>query len=427
MGPRATAVAGDDRRAVNSTQEGIGAAHASSRSAILDLIRAAGTVSRVELTRVSGLTGATVSTVVRRLIDDGLVVEVGRAESTGGKPRMLLELDPYARFAVGVHLDHAGITYVIANLGGAVVARWRRPGAGSDDPREVVARIAAEIRATVARTGVDPERILGLGVVSPGPIAATTGMTLTPPVMQAWTEFPLAAALEEAVGLPVLLDNDATAAAIGEYWSGGVPTGSAFAALYMGTGIGAGILVDGTVYRGSSSNAGEVGHVCVAVDGPTCWCGSKGCVEALAGPAAVVAQAREAGFELAGRGVSEDFAQIARAAARGEADAMALLERSAQYLAVAAQTLANVLDLAHVVLTGPSFAIAGSLYLPVIQERLSRTFFARGSHGVRVAISSHAPEAAAVGAAALVLQAELAPRRRGMRMVLEPAEVVAQG
>ena len=117
---------------MSGSQPGLGAAHASSRSAILDLIRAAGTISRVELTRATGLTAATISTVVRRLIDDGLVLEVGRAESTGGKPRMLLQLDPSARYAVGVHLDHAGITYVIANLGGAIVARWRRPGAGSD-------------------------------------------------------------------------------------------------------------------------------------------------------------------------------------------------------------------------------------------------------------------------------------------------------
>ena len=115
---------------MSGSQPGLGAAHASSRSAILDLIRAAGTISRVELTRATGLTAATISTVVRRLIDDGLVLEVGRAESTGGKPRMLLQLDPSARYAVGVHLDHAGITYVIANLGGAIVARWRRPGAG---------------------------------------------------------------------------------------------------------------------------------------------------------------------------------------------------------------------------------------------------------------------------------------------------------
>ncbi|MBO0901075.1 ROK family transcriptional regulator [Cellulomonas sp. zg-ZUI222] len=390
-----------------------------SRSAILDVIRAAGTISRVELTRATGLTAATVSTVVRRLLDEGLVVEAGRAESTGGKPRMLLQLDPDAGYAVGVHLDHAGITYVIANLGGQVVARWRRPGAGSDDPRDVVGRIAAEVAATTARVGVDGDRLLGVGVVSPGPLSTTTGMTLAPPVMQHWADFPLAEAIEDAVGLPVLLDNDATAAALGEYWSGGVPTGAVCAALYMGTGIGAGIIVDGTVYRGRSSNAGEIGHVCVDVDGPPCWCGSRGCVEVFAGPAAVVARAAEAGIALPGRGVSEDFAALARAAARGEEEPARLLGESARYLAAAAQVLANVLDLDLLVLTGASFAQAGSLYLPVVQQRLADGFFARATHPVRVTISSQASEAAALGGAALVLQAEVAPRQAGMRMVVD--------
>ncbi len=400
---------------------------AGSRSAILDAIRAAGTVSRVELTRATGLTAATVSTVVRRLIDDGLVVEVGRAESTGGKPRMLLQLDPAARHAVGVHLDHAGITYLVADLGGQVVARWRRPGAGSDDPRDVVARIAAEIAATVSRTGIDPAGLLGVGVVSPGPLSTSSGMTLVPPVMRHWADFPLAAAIEDAVGLPVLLDNDATASALGEYWSGGVPTGAVCAALYMGTGIGAGIIVDGTVFRGRSSNAGEVGHVCVDVDGPRCWCGSRGCVEALAGPAAVVARALEAGIDLPGRGVAEDFAAVARAAARGEPTPVRLLDESARYVATAALVLANLLDLDLVVLTGSSFAQAGSLYLPVVQQRLSEAFFARATHGVRVTISPHASEAAAVGGAALVLQAELAPRQAGMRAAVPPLTELRAG
>ena len=168
----------------------------------------------------------------------------------------------------------------------------------------------------------------------------------------------------------MLLDNDATAAAIGEYWSGGIATGSAFAALYMGTGIGAGIIVDGTVYRGSSSNAGEIGHICVDLDGPICWCGSIGCVEVLAGPAAVVAAAEDAGLELPGRNVAENFGSLARAASRGEAVPLQLLERSSRYLGVAAQTLANVLDLELVILTGPAFALAGSLYLPEIERRL---------------------------------------------------------
>jgi predicted NBD/HSP70 family sugar kinase len=398
-----------------SNPTGGGIEHRSSRAALLDMIRAAGQISRVELVHESGLTGATVSTVVRRLINDGLVVEVGRAESTGGKPAVLLSLDLDARFAVGIHLDHAGITYVLANLGGAVVGRWRRPGAGEDTPDAVVARVAAELALFIARIGVDPDRLLGLGVVSPGPITSSIGMVLTPPVMEAWTDFPLADALQAAVGLPVLLENDATAAAIGEYWAGPIETGRCFAALYMGTGIGAGIMVNGDVYRGSSGNTGEVGHICVDIDGPACWCGGRGCVEALAGPASVVAAAREAGLKLPGTGVAGDFAFLARAATRGEGVPRTLVLRSARYLGVAAQTLANILDLDQVVLTGPSFALAGSLYVPAIREQLARTFFARASHPVDVVISAHALESAAVGGAALVLQSELAPRRSTQR------------
>ena len=141
--------------------------HASSQAAILDVIRAAGTISRVGLVKATGFTGATVSTVVRRLIDEGLVLETGRAESTGGKRRVLLELNQSSRFAVGVHLDHAGLTYVLTNLGGSIIARMSRAGVGTEDPPDVVARMAREISALIEGAGVDRERVLGVGLVSP--------------------------------------------------------------------------------------------------------------------------------------------------------------------------------------------------------------------------------------------------------------------
>ncbi|WP_410539498.1 ROK family protein [Streptomyces sp. KL2] len=402
-------------------------AHASSRAAVLDVIRAAGTISRVGLINATGFTGATISTVVRRLIDDGLVVETGRAESTGGKRRVLLQLNQSSRYAVGVHLDHAGITYVLTDLGGSVVARMSRAGAGAEDPPAVVERMAGEVGALIEGVGVGRERVLGLGLVSPGPLTPTSGMRLTPPLMRHWEDFPLDRALEEATGLPVVSDNDATAAALGEHWSGGVGAAATFAALYMGTGIGAGLLVDGMTYRGASGNAGEIGHSCLAVDGPECWCGARGCVEALAGPSAVVAAARadralaraaglDGGSGRRRASVTADFAAVTRAARRGEPGARALLERSARYLAVAARTLANIMDLELLVLTGPSLAIAGSVYLPVVREELDRAFFSRAAHPVAVRLSRSAATAPAIGAAAMVLQSELVPLRQGLRL-----------
>ncbi|WNV88166.1 ROK family transcriptional regulator [Umezawaea sp. Da 62-37] len=400
--------------------------HASSKAAVLDVIRAAGTISRVGLINATGFTGATISTVVRKLIDEGLVLETGRAESTGGKRRVLLQLNHASRYAIGVHLDHAGITYVLTNLGGAVVARITRPGAGTEEPALVVTRMAAEVGALVERVGVEPDRVLGVGLVTPGPLRAASGMALTPPSMRKWEDYPLDRALAKATGLPVLLDNDATAAALGEHWSGGVGGTSTSAALYMGTGIGAGLVIGGITYRGTSGNAGEIGHTCVDALGPECWCGARGCVESLAGPAAVVAAARAdqslarmvglTGAKRARPSVAADFAAVSRAARRGEPQALAILERSARYIAVAAKNLANIMDLDVLVLTGPSFAVAGSVYLPIVRDELDRGFFARAAHRVDVRLSRSAATAPAIGGAAMVLQSELVPLHEGMRL-----------
>lgn len=391
-----------------STPTGVGA-HAINRGQLIDAIRRAGQISRVELVHQMGSNAATVSTAVRSLIDDGLVVEVGRAASTGGKPAVLLSLVRDARFALGVSLDHSGISYVVANLGGAVVGRLRRRGAGADTPAAVVERIAAEITSLVTHVGVDPALLLGLGVVSPGPITGANGMALTPPVMQSWRDFPLAESLEASTGLTVLVENDASAATMGEYWSGTARTSRTFATLYMGTGIGAGFMIDGIVHRGVSGNTGEIGHICIDLDGLDCWCGARGCVETVAAPTALATEARARGLTLPGLSVVEDFAAIARLSRAGEPVAQQLLSRSARAVAAAAQSLANMIDVDLIVLTGPSFTSAGALYLPVIQAHLDSTFFARDCHRVKVVLSPNAVDAAAIGAAALVLQSELAP------------------
>ncbi|GAA1453050.1 ROK family transcriptional regulator [Nocardiopsis tropica] len=405
--------------------------HTTSRAAVLDVIRAAGTISRAGLVAATGFTGATISTVVRALIDDGLVRETGRAESTGGKPRVLLQLDHGARYAVGVHLDPMGVTYALTDLTGAVVSRVTRADAGGDEPAAMVARTARQVDALVEGAGVERDRVLGVGLVS------ATGGARPLPSMRHWADFPVAEELERACGLPVVPGNDATAAALGEYWSGGVGETSVFAAVYMGTGIGAGLLVDGIPYHGASGNAGEIGHVCLDVDGPLCWCGARGCVEALAGPAAVVRAARaDAGLaraaELgaAGTGGAErseaaEFAAVVRAARRGEPTARALLERSARYLAAAVRTLANVMDLDLLVLTGPGLAVAGSVYLPAIRSELEGAFFARASHPVEVRLSASAATAPAIGAATMVLQSRLVPLRPRVRLPEDLSESAA--
>ncbi|AKV88051.1 ROK family transcriptional regulator [Microbacterium sp. CGR1] len=383
---------------------------------MVDLIRSAGPISRTELTQATGLTQPSVSNIVRRLIEAGLVRESGRAASQGGKPRTLLEINASAKYGIGIQLGFESITLVATDVRGGVVGRQLVNGAGSAPPDEVTARIAALYRDFVDAVDLLPASIAGVAVVAPGPIAQVGGVLLGPPTLSRWDEFPLKQALQSAIDAPVIVDNDAAAAAVGEFWSRQVSRTESFACIYMGTGIGAGMVLDSALYRGSSSNAGELGHISIDADGVPCHCGNRGCLERYAAPEAVMLAAHEVrgalsdlrlGFDP--ETLSRDFDQLARAAISGHATALGLLQRSADHIASATVTLSNLLDLDRLVLAGPGMAVAGSLYTRTIRSRLEQSFFARRAHPILVELSANPRDTAAIGAASLVLQGTIAP------------------
>ncbi|MGW4115338.1 ROK family transcriptional regulator [Actinosynnema sp. NPDC004786] len=390
------------------------------RGLVLDVIRAARTISRVELAAATGLTGATISEVVRELLGDGLVVEVGRGASTGGKPRTLVQLNPSARYGVGVQLERNACVIVVVDLAGRPVARTSFRGVASMSPEQALPLVASQVDALLTTAAVERDKVLGVGLVSYGPQDRRAGVLLTPQPTEEWSDYPVARRLSEVLGLPVLLDNDAAAAAIGEYWMGAVDPRSTYGCIYMATGIGGGVVVAGEVYRGSSSNTAEIGHISVDVHGEECTCGNVGCLENYAGPSAVVRQAlatpglaRRLALDPAGEDFLSEFSRIAAAANAGDAEARELVERSARYLGHAAVTVAALFDLDAVVLAGQSFAVAGSIYQSVIQEQLDRRLFARRAHPVRVVPSVNGSDAAAIGGAVLVLRNELTRGRSG--------------
>ncbi|WP_150307235.1 ROK family transcriptional regulator [Planctomonas psychrotolerans] len=384
---------------------------------VLDLIRAARRISRVELVDASGLTGATITNVVRDLIDEGLVEEAGHAESTGGKRRTLLRLRARARFTVGVQLDRSSCTIVIIDLAGQLVARTAIGGAGYRSPHETLCMVADHVDSLLDSAGVDRHRVLGIGLVSHGPQNLDDGRLLSLSPMPQWHGFPIVADLEQITGLPVLLDNDATAAAIGEFWIGGVDPASTYACIYMASGIGGGVVSGGGVYRGGTSNSVEIGHVSLDINGPECSCGNRGCLEDYAGPPAVIAKAHTVPglaerlrFTAGETETLTNFARIARAAVAGDADALTLIRDSARYMAHSAISLTSLFDLDAVVLAGQSFATAGSIYVEAMQAELDRAGFARDVHPVRVTLSKSGADAAAIGGAVLVLRSEYTPR-----------------
>ncbi|MER5537960.1 ROK family transcriptional regulator [Streptomyces mirabilis] len=292
---------------------------------VLDLLRTAGEggISRLELAERTGLTPQAVSKITARLRADGLAAEAGRRASTGGKPRTVLRLVPEAGHAVGLHLDRDEVTVVLCDLTGAVVAERRVPldlGAGAE---AVVESAAGEVEALLAGAGVS---VLGVGVALPGPLDHARGVLHRVTGFPEWDGFPLRDALAGRLGVPVVVDKDTNAAALGiavvgsgvgalgggasgSSGSAGAsdPSGSAgpagssgasdpsgssgfsgpssplesFAYLHLGTGLGAGLVIGGGVHRGARTGAGEFGHQVIQLDGPPCGCGNRGCIEAL--------------------------------------------------------------------------------------------------------------------------------------------------
>jgi predicted NBD/HSP70 family sugar kinase len=390
------------------------AGRAKNRGLVLDLIRGARTVSRVGLAADSGLTTPAISQIVRELIADELVIEVGRGVSTGGKRPTLLRVNPQGRYSVGVQLERNTSVVVIVDLTGRTVARDTFAGIASLPPGRAIRLVVSRVEKLLRTAGVDRRRVLGVGLVSYGPQDVNAGVLLSPQPTQAWQGYPIAQRMSEILHLPVRLENDANAAAIGEYWLGGVPPECAFGCIYMASGIGGGVVIAGHLYRGSSSNTVEVGHISINVNGDGCTCGNRGCLENYAGPTAVVNLAR-ATPRLRRRlrldpdtiDILADFTRVTTASATGDPDAQALVEQSARYLGNAAATLTTLFDLDLIVLAGPGFGPATNTYQTLMQHEVDRCSFARRAHPTRVIASTNGSDGAAIGGAVLVLHGEL--------------------
>ncbi|MGW0705043.1 ROK family protein [Streptomyces sp. NPDC002643] len=357
---------------------------------VLDLLRTAGPagISRLELAERTGLTPQAVSKITARLRADGLLTEAGQRASTGGKPRTVLRLVPDAGHAVGLHLDRDELIAVLCDLTGAVVAERRAAlslGAGSDAVVEGAAREVGALLASAgsgAGAGADVGgggalpglTVLGVGVALPGPLDHLHGVLHRVTGFPEYEGFPLRAALARRLGMPVVVDKDTNAAALGlaagESAEAGAGAHGSFAYLHLGTGLGAGLVIGGNVHRGARTRAGEFGHQVVQLDGPLCGCGNRGCIEALC------------------------------LAAVGRGD----LEEAARVLGAGAANLVGLLDIELVLLGGRTIEARPDVFVHGVGAVLDEWARRQGEEpAVPVRVASGGLAGVAVGAAQLLL------------------------
>jgi predicted NBD/HSP70 family sugar kinase len=389
--------------------------------AVLDLVRSAGIISRVELAAQSGLTEASISRIVKLLIADGVVAETGRGTSTGGKRPTLLQLNRAARHAVGIYLSNYRTRYVLTDLAGRVVAKSESGGGIVNRTRaDAVVEARTTITALLTAAGVERETLLGIGIAVPGRQEVNKYLKGTHP--EDWAEWDWESIQQDfadGTGMWTSIENDSTCGAIGEFWISRAPAARDLAVVTVAAGIGFGLITGGDVYRGATSNVGELGHVIVDANGLECPCGSRGCLERYASPASIVERALgddilAARLALSGSPdeLGADYERIAMAAVSGDDGARAVIVDAAQMLAAALISITNILDLERIILTGPALDYVGQLVADTVSAELRERAFARNVHVTEVRVSETGRDAAAVGAASLVIHQRLGATRR---------------
>ncbi|MDR7537326.1 MAG: ROK family protein [Armatimonadota bacterium] len=303
---------------------------------------------------------------------------------------------------LGVDLGGTKILAAVVDETGRVgaTARAATPQAG---PPAVVEAIAATADRALAAAGVSRAAVRAAGVGAPGPADPATGVVFAPPNLQGWRDVPLAALVRERLGMPVAVENDANAAALGEHWVGAGRGVDDLLYITVGTGVGGGLILRGQLYTGVSGTAGEIGHMVLVPGGPRCACGRLGCLEAVASGSAIVREARAA--LAAGRpsmlaGASAlDAREVARAAAEGDPLAREVFARAAGYLGLAAANLVNLLNPAMLIIGG-GVARAGELLLGPVRRIVQAEAFERPAAAVQIVPAALGLHAGAVGAAA---------------------------
>jgi predicted NBD/HSP70 family sugar kinase len=377
-------------------------ARSHNRRVVIETVRLHGPLSRAEIARLTGLTSQTVSNIADELQEGGILRADAPRTGARGQPATPLSINPDGAYSVGLQFDHHGLTAVLVDLAGQV---RRRLTARVTDPRpeNAVAQMARSIKDLRARAPIDWSRVLGAGLAMPGPFNPSGRRLMGPTSLPGW-EDPDVDAIAKRIGLPLFMENDAKAAAIGEHLHGRAKHLSSFVYLFIGMGLGTGLFVDGHVYKGAGRNAGEIGHIIVEPNGRPCHCGNRGCLERYV---SLRAAYETLGIEVFDRNTPEELGRRLEA---GDGKVADWLESTLDPLRQAINMMEGMLDPETIILGG----VMTEPLLRWIVDRLPPLSVSVADHAnrpmPRLIVGAAGPDTPALGAAALPIFDELNPQ-----------------
>ncbi|QNP69212.1 ROK family transcriptional regulator [Streptomyces roseirectus] len=370
-----------------------------------------GPSSRQELARHTGLSQATVTTLVGEFLSEGVLTIAARERTGVGRPYDRLAIDPGRGRIVGVDVAETYVVAVVHDLALGVLGE----GEVALDEHEngqgyVVDGIVTAIARAVEAGGTTRERIDGVGVSMPGHVHPGAGVSVFAPNWD-WHDVRIEELLAARLELPVHVDNPLKAVTLSEMWFGAGRAVDSMAVVNLGTGVGAGIALNGSLIRGTTNNAGEWGHTLLELDGRPCRCGRRGCVEAYVGAAGLetTLAALAPDHPALGLGGQREFvAAVAEGLLAGDPAVAELLARTARFLAAALGDLVNLLNVPTVTLTGWMSRALADWLVPAVRAELPRHVLPGSLPGLRVQASPVPGNAVALGMAAFTLEQFLA-------------------
>ncbi len=369
-------------------------------------------VSRGELSRVTGLPSPTITNIVAEFVQENLVTEVGFQVSTGGRKPALLELTPEKSFLMGVELNAQRLTVLLIDLKANIHHKHVEVVGPQATQEQLEQRLYEAIAECLERNSDHRERIKGIGLGISGLVDSSRGVSLRFPGVSPWKEMPVVHNLHSRFGLPAFLENNVAIRTLAELWFGLGRGKSNYLYISLGPHIRMGIVINGQLYRGSSGNAGELGHTTFRSDGPLCYCGNSGCLEMYASSEALVQEVRRVLYErptVSGSPLAEipadriEADHVFQAARDGDRLADSIIDRVIEPLGLSIAGLVNLFD-AEAIILGGSMAVEGDLILQRIQQAIQKRSLPHLAQTVDLKVTRFGPEGGALGAGALVMQ-----------------------
>ncbi|GAB7077345.1 ROK family protein [Streptomyces albidoflavus] len=369
--------------------------HRANLERVVRAVRLSGSLTQAEIARTTGLSAATVSNIVRELKESG-TVEV-TPTSAGGRRARSVSLSGDAGIVIGVDFGHTHLRVAVGNLAHQILAEEAEPLDVDASAEQGFDRAELLVGRLLDATGVDRAKVAGVGLGVPGPIDVASGMLGSTSILPGWSGTQPALALGERIGVPVAVDNDANLGALGELvWGSGRGVRD-LAYIKVAGGVGAGLVIDGQIYRGPGGTAGEIGHITLDESGPVCRCGNRGCLETFTAARYVLPLLEPT------HGTGLTMEKVVAMAKEGDPGCRRVVADVGRYIGSGVASLCNLLNPSRVVLGG-DLAEAGELVLGPIRTSVGRYAIPSAARQLELVPGSLGGRAEVLGALALALR-----------------------